>query len=626
MPERPDAILPDGFRRQSRRYGGGRSALTRRRVLSCFHAAAVAVLAFAPASSAEVVSARAFERAYAEGSVAVVVVLDAVDDAPATSLERRRQRVGDLRRAVLDSVPREDLRVLHSYAAVSGFVAIASPSALKALAVHPHVRLVDLAARGGGALTRSVPQIRGDRVHARGLEGDGIVIAVLDTGVDADHPDVRGALVHEECFCLGCCPEDDPDACFRGCCPDGTTRSSGPGSARSLHFHGPHVTGIALSRGRVSGVGTAPGSRLVSVRVLGDDNCGFLADWIAGLDWIVANRPDIRVVNMSLASGLSFEGDCGSQCPEEELCAENMLFAEVIGQLRARGTPVFVASGNGGESRELSSPACVDSAIAVGSVTSGDAVAGSSNSSAGLDLLAPGVAIVSDDANGGTTVRSGTSMATPHVAGLAAVLLAAEPGTPIARLEQVLEETGVPIFDPRNGLTFPRIDALAAMNAITTKGELQRGGGSRGTDCLLEWNFVPPDVAQRGGRSGYCTDGDPLCDSDVASGQCTFFLSLCFNVPDPALGQCAVDEPISRLQVAAPSLAAPTGSIEQENAEVLHHALPSFPIEAPGVCSPAFPVVVPRTGGADGRVDLRLTAHTATRADYDRFSLRCGAP
>ncbi len=579
-----------------------------------FALALVLALAVGGSARAEVVGRGAMDRVRADGQATVAIVLKTPDGGGA-SIGRRRSLIDGVRSRVLQRMARRDVEVIHAYATVPGFVATVSADGLAALASSPDVVRVDLDAPGHAALAHSVPQIRADRVHERGIGGNGVVMAIVDAGVDASHPDLAGALVHEECFCGR-----------ELCCPGGIARASGPGSAALGNPHGEHVAGIALSRGHVSSVGVAPQAKLVAIRVLDDRNNGYLSDWIAALDWIDANRPDVRVVNMSLSSFAVYTGDCANNCTGDG-CADNMLFAGVIGHLRQRGTLVFAAAGNGGNARVLTSPACVEPTIAVGAVDGADRVAPFSDGGPLLDLLAPGVGIVSDGPNGGLSTMEGTSMATPHAAGTAALLLSARPSASADEIDEALRRTGVPVFDARSGRTTPRVDALAALNAVSENVEVARGGGSRASDCMLEWNFIPPNIVRQGRRPlAVCTDNDPACDADTQIGHCTFLLSLCFNIPDPLLPQCAIDEPLTSFHLFSPRSGAAPGSVERSNADSLSASLPLFPLQASSTCTEAFPLVVERRGGGSGLADVRLGVTSPTRRDDDRFSLLCEAP
>jgi subtilisin family serine protease len=496
---------------------------------------------------------------------------------------------------------------------------------------------------GQGALDVSVPKIRADRVHARFVRGDGVTVAVIDSGVESDHPDFAGALVHEECFCRGTCGTGGGIFCKPDCCPDGSARQSGPGSAAAGHPHGTNVTGILMSRGAVAGVGVAPDAKLVAIRVLDENNSGFVSDWLAALDWLAVNRPDVRVVNMSLASIRVFTSDCATQCeldcrPQdgcdpETVCGINRMLAEVVARLRRRGTIVVAASGNNSDETALSTPACVTGVFSVGATTPSDGVAFFSNGGPELDVLAPGVDVVSSGLNGGLSllcgtvggqrVCGGTSMAAPHVAGVAALLLSASPGMSASAIENAIVETGAPIVDFRSGRTFPRVDARAAFREVTKYLEIDPGGGAGNNDCLLAWNVLPPDIVRRSRNPvASCVDGDTICDADQISGQCTFLLSLCFNSHDPLLPFCATDEAITRIEILEPSSQAVAGSTERANADVIAASLPNVPINRADICSGLIPIVVPRNGRVGGAL-VRIAASTATRRDSDRFLLRC---
>jgi hypothetical protein len=628
---------------------------------------AAALLSFlAAAGRGAVIDGEAMARARQEGRVAVVVLMrEPAETARGNWPAPRGAAIARLRASVLDGVTKGEVEVRRAFEVLPGFAAVVSASGLERLSAHPEVVRVDVDAEGSGGLAVSVPQIGADRVHARGITGKGAVVAVLDTGVDSDHPDLADALIHEECFCSG------------SCCPDGTSRQSGSGSAESRHDHGVHVSGIVLSRGRVSAPGVAPGASLIAVRVLNDQNRGSLSDWIAGLDWIAANRRDVRVVNMSLVSDALFAGDC------DESDALNILFAKAIDLLYQNGTLVFAAAGNNARPDKLTSPACIRNAISVSSVTSDDEIAFIGNSGPNLNLLAPGVDIESDAAGGGLIVLSGTSMASPHASGAAALLFSAQPGASASLVESVMTATGVPIRDVRNDRVTPRVAALAALTELDNSAEMLRGGGSEDTDCLLEWNFIPPSIARDFPHGvAVCTDGDPSCDADGEEGRCTFELSLCFNMTDPRLPRCEPTEPLGSYEatvtsalvcagdcdgdlavsvdeligavgialgtqplstcpaadvdgnglVEASDLVAIVGNglvgchaMKDLNAYTFADLLPSFPIAGTRICSVPLPIVVMRPPGSEARGlgAVRMNVRSESRRDYDRIVLIC---
>lgn len=577
----------------------------------------------------------------ADGPVAVIVGLRPAVYGADASLSAMR----DQQSAVLAVLPATEVALGNRYETVAGFSATVTEAGLRALADDPEVAWVALDMPGRGALDVSVPQIRADRVHARFVRGKEVVIAVIDSGVERDHPDLAGALIHEECFCRGTCGSGSPFGCTPNCCPDGSARASGAGSAAAGHPHGTHVSAIAVSRGAVAGLGVAPDAKLVAIRVLDENNSGFVSDWIAALDWLAVNRPDVRVVNMSLASLRVFTDDCAERCeidcrPQdgcdpESVCGINRMLADVVARLRQRGTVVVAASGNNSDENGLATPACVPGVLAVGASTPEDEVAFFSNGGVQLDILAPGVDIVSSGLNGGLSqfcatiggqrVCGGTSMAAPHVAGTAALLVSARPSSSVALIEEAMIASGPSIRDFRSGRRFPRVDARAAFRDITSNLQVDPGGGSGAADCLVAWNVLPPDIVRRSRNPvATCVDGDTICDRDRISGQCTFLLSLCFNNQDPLLPFCSTDQTIAGVELREPSPRAAAGSVERRNADALALALPSFPLDARDICTGLIPLVVPHDGRI-GVASVRLEANTTTRNDSDRFILRCRA-
>jgi hypothetical protein len=534
------------------------------------------------------------------GAAEVFVLLREPSQMRPDDLHARRRAIHSQRRRLLASLPPEDVQVHREFAVVSAFTASATSAAVARLLADPMVLRIDPMKYGSGALAKSVPQIRADAVHRRSDRGQGVTVAVLDTGFDPTTPDVAGSITAEHCFCTG------------GCCPDGTSEQSGSGSAHTLATHGNHVTGIIVSKGLVAPTGVAPGAQVVAVKVLNESNRGFLGDWIAGLEWIAVEHPEVQAINMSLVSDSVFSATC------DDADSYNLLFAQVLGMLRARGTVTFVAAGNGAHTDAIASPACISSAVSVGAVLRNDQVWAGSDSYVDLDLLAPGVGIVSTGLGDSLATLSGTSMATPHATGSAALLLALNPTLTADQVEDALKRSGVRIVDARNGFTFPRVNALGAMNAVLDLTHPMLGGGSAQRDCLIEWNVPPTMTTKRQPISGaVCHDNDPACDADQTPGLCTFPVSLCFNVPDRRLPDCPTGAPLVAYQRVQPR---PGDAIDAANAAALDAVLPALPLVEVNRCTDAFSFVVP-AGTAKW---LRLGVRTADGAnDNDRLRFTC---
>jgi hypothetical protein len=552
------------------------------------------------------------------GEAEVFVMLREPRRADGGDMPARGRAIATQHDVMLASLPAHDVRVHQRFSTVSGFSASVTAEGLARLLAHPEVLRVDPMQYGSAALAQSVPQIRADAVHRRDDLGQDVTVAVLDSGVNSEHPDLAGSIVAEECFCSF------------DCCPDGTSRQSGPGSAVTTFVHGIHVAGIIVSKGIVAPVGVAPGAKLVAVKVLDDLNRGSLADWIAALDWIATTRLDVQVVNMSLVrtkynpvTMRNEEAVFSSPCDEAD--GFNMGFAQAFEALRARGVLTFVAAGNSGAIGETAAPGCVGAAVSVGAVTKRDEVWNFSDSNAALDLLAPGVDITSTGPGRSTALLTGTSMATAHATGTAALMLALNPGLGADDLEQVLKDTGRQVVDTRNGLSFPRLNALSAMNAVLDTMRPLLGGGGAASDCLVEWSFPPATTTLRHPRAGgaVCRDNDPSCDADSIRGRCTFHVSICFNVPDRRLPRCSTSAPIDGYTLFSPSPTRRGDVFDTANASAISRALPALPIVDANHCTAPIELVVP-AGAKPGTKWIRFSARGADgRMDHDRLRLTC---
>lgn len=337
-----------------------------------------------------------------------------------------------------------------------------------------------------------------------GLTGDGVTVAVVDSGIDTTHAAFAGAVAAEFCFELGAqqvvvggqpvwvaAGPDDP-----GFCPNGDDAQAGAGAAADATIgHGSAVAGIIGSRG---GDGVAPGMApevdLVAYRVGSDRGDGiaqiWTADVIAALDHILDNPGlGIDLVNLSLGSFSTFAAACDSNPAPPPHADAALAYEYYIEQLRLAGVVVVAAAGNQGDEAGLAFPACLSDVVSVGSVydndigsqgfgdglggflcgdatTARDQVSCYSNAASFLDLLAPAhcAATVRALPLGGSSVEpcfGGTSAAAPYAVGAAALLI--EDGNTPDEAIDLLINNGADILDTRNGLTFPRIDLAGAL-------------------------------------------------------------------------------------------------------------------------------------------------------------------
>ncbi|MGI5273815.1 S8 family peptidase [Nonomuraea sp. CA-218870] len=337
---------------------------------------------------------------------------------------------------------------------------------LAALAEDPRVTSIHRDRAYPPALASSIKQIGADQAHAAGHTGAGQNVAILDTGIDLDHPFLGNRVVAEACFSA-------VDASTESLCPNGEPSQTGRGAADAttakclldgvnLCDHGTHVAGIAAGTG-----GVAPGAGIIAVQVFSrvndEDLCGAAACLLAyesslrlALDHVASLTEPIAAVNLSLG-GMPYQ----TTCDDSE---EGQIFKPKIDALLARNIATVVAAGN--EYFEGASfPACISSAVSVGANDDGDAIADFSNRGALLDLFAPGVDIESSVPDDQMTVYSGTSMATPHVAGALALLKAQSPQTPMPELIAKLVATGRPYVYQVGGaeVRTPRLDVAAAV-------------------------------------------------------------------------------------------------------------------------------------------------------------------
>jgi subtilisin family serine protease len=335
----------------------------------------------------------------------------------------------------------------------------------------------------------SVPLIGATALHNGGNTGTGVAVAILDTGVDHEHPMFAGRITASACFSTTA--SGSTSLCPAGASTDTTTPGAGDDCAFTGDTetpiagcgHGTHVAGIAAGASFLDPntgdtlIGVAPGANIIAVQVFSrftsSGDCGssvpcalsYSSDQLAALEWLYTNRTTFSLasINMSLGGG-RFTAFCNTDSRYS-----------VINNLRTAGVATAIASGNNGFSDSIGAPSCVEPAITVGATNDSDVLASFSNSSALVDVLAPGVSInsaaptIDDTLPGRTRSISGTSMATPHVAGAIALLRASRPTASVDAIENALEATGIPVTNGNNNVTSPRIrvdlaDAQLAAN------------------------------------------------------------------------------------------------------------------------------------------------------------------
>ena len=325
-------------------------------------------------------------------------------------------------------------------------------------------------------LADSVPLVQGDQAWASGYDGTGTMIAVLDTGIDSTHPFLFGKVTEEACY------SSTVDGLSQSFCPNGQSEQIGPGAGVPCPaadcFHGTHVAGIAAGNGSSGGVafsGVAKGAQLMAVQVFSEvidpTQCSdgvapcaaaFTSDIIAGLERVysLASQHNFASVNLSLGGDLF-----SAPCDDEP-------YKPAIDNLRSVGIATAVASGNQYSGNSITTPACISSAVSVGATTKSDQIAFFSDIASFLSVVAPGDSITSSVPGGGYASYSGTSMASPHVAGAWGIIKQAVPSASVSTVLAALRQTGLPVIDDRfligAGLTTPRIRIFQALATLTT--------------------------------------------------------------------------------------------------------------------------------------------------------------
>ncbi len=348
----------------------------------------------------------------------------------------------DARAVATGQAQRLGFDVGHVYtSALQGYSATMTPAVAAALEASPGVRWVQqdkpvsIAAQ---STPTGINRANADASPTAKINGAdervNVDVAVIDTGADLSHPDLN---IYR--------------AGAKNC-------SIGAVSANDLHGHGTHVSGTvgAIDDGK-GVVGMAPGARIWPVKVLTDAGTGMNSDVICGIDYVTANASKIEVANMSLGGSGTDDQNCGAS-------NNDAMHAAICRSVDA-GVTYVVAAGNDSEDAKNFTPAAYDEVITVSALADfngqpgggapstcradvDDTFANFSNYGADVDIIAPGVCINSTWMLGGYNTISGTSMASPHVAGGAALYKATHPTASPAAVKSALQSSGT--FDWNN--------------------------------------------------------------------------------------------------------------------------------------------------------------------------------
>jgi serine protease len=419
------------------------------------------VLAALPAFSADLRAAKS--------PIAGKYIVVLKDDA--ASLANERSGAARVSVVARDMAGKHRVRVMRSFEhALRGFAVEADDVALARLLADPKVAYVE----EDGIVTINATQSGAtwgiDRIDQRNLplsstytydtNGAGVHAYIIDTGLLTGHTQFTGRTGNG----------------FRAIADDGRGTSDCNG-------HGTHVAGTVGS----TTYGVAKGVTIHPVRVFGCGNSGSNSDIIAGIDWVAANRVLPAVANMSLGGGISAATDAA------------------VNRLVSAGVVAVVAAGNGNADACNFSPARTPNAITVGSTTITDARSSFSNFGTCIDIFGPGSSILSAgiSSTSGTATLSGTSMASPHVAGVAALYLANNPSATPAQVTTAIINNATPnkVTDAKPGT--PNLLLYSVFGG--TPPPPPPGGAqtySNGTDFAINDNSTVSSPVAVSGRTG----------------------------------------------------------------------------------------------------------------------------
>ena len=335
-------------------------------------------------------------------------------------------------------------QIIYKYSVINGWAVTIPDNKVNELKALDNVKYVEKSQDVHALLDKAVVQIGADQVWASGYTGAGVKVCVIDTGVDATHPDLNGnKVVAWVDYVNGrTTPYDD-------------------------HGHGTHVSSTIAGTGAASNgqyKGVAYNASLMVAKVLNAQGSGSDTNIIKGIDWAVQNGA--QVISMSLGS-----------------TSHDQALDDAVASAVSKGVTVVVAAGNSGpNAKTIASPGDSPDAITVGAVDRTDAIASfssrgpNSDGTVKPDVTNMGVGLVAAKATGTNAGKgtqyylpmSGTSMATPMTSGTVALLLQANPKLTPAQVKTALEKTAKPLGStvPNNDYGYGRVQAKAAVDYV----------------------------------------------------------------------------------------------------------------------------------------------------------------
>lgn len=411
-----------------------------------------------------------FQKADTQGTVRVIVSLNVpFSGATRQSVTNAQAAISQARASVLATIAASGGKQTSQNWSIPYMGVEVSRAGLEALIKQNVVNDIDEDLRGTHTDNGSNGLINTSGAWAKGYHGGGMKVAVIDSGVDRTHPFLSGRVTLEACF-------STTDQFSQTLCPNGATTQTGTGAAQPCFIfssgceHGTHVAGIAAGYGTYSGGvgydGVATTAEIFAIDMFYRDIASgnayyYTVNLIDALNHVYNTSPgqNIAAINMSLGTFTQYTSV--ASCETAQSATKT-----AVDLLRTVNIVSIASSGNNANTTGTTAPACISSVIAVGAVNNSDVIQSFSNSASWLKFLAPGLNVNSSVPNSLYEPYSGTSMASPHVAGAWVLMRHMMPNASITQIQTALENTGVSITDSRNGVTSKRINIGAALTRL----------------------------------------------------------------------------------------------------------------------------------------------------------------